>query len=178
MLIFHIAERARWDAAQVAGSYAWSTLGKTLDDEGFLHAAREDQWEDVRRRYYADVTTPLALLVIDTEKLTAPWREDVVGETTYPHIYGALNPSAVVEVRPLVREGARQRTFFQELFGEVAFRMVAAVIVMAAALLVGGVVGAAWGNVAGLVGLLGTLLVGAGLSVLAVRRRDRQIRAG
>jgi uncharacterized protein (DUF952 family) len=175
MLIFHIAERARWDAAQLAGSYAWSTHGKTLDDEGCLHAAREEQWEDGRRRYYADVTAPLVLLVIDTDKLTSPWREDPVGDTTYPHIYGALNPAAVVEVRPLTREGAPQRTFFQEFFGEVAFRMVAGVLVMAASLAAGAAAGAAWGNGAALAALLGTLVVGGVLAVLAVQRRDRRL---
>jgi uncharacterized protein (DUF952 family) len=42
------------------------------------------------------------LLVIDAGKLTAPLRyEAVPGEPApYPHIYGPLNPDAVVEVRP------------------------------------------------------------------------------
>ena len=55
----------------------------------------------MRSRYYADVEEPLLLLTIDTDLLFAPWREDPVGDDTYPHIYGPLNPDAVVETRGL-----------------------------------------------------------------------------
>ncbi len=41
------------------------------------------------------------LLTIDTDLLDVPWREDPVGDDTFPHIYGPLAPTAVVEVRPL-----------------------------------------------------------------------------
>jgi uncharacterized protein (DUF952 family) len=134
MLIFHIAERSRWQAAKLAGSYAQSTLGQTLEEVGFLHASRADQWEDVRARYYADVRQPLVLLVIDTDLLAAPWSEDPVTvdgvETTYPHIHGPLNPSAVVEERPLTTLAEPSPSFFRLFFGEVAYRMIAALIVM------------------------------------------------
>jgi uncharacterized protein (DUF952 family) len=130
MIIFHIAERSRWEAAKLAGSYAQSTLGQTLEAVGFLHASRADQWEDVRARYYSDVRQPLVLLVIDTDKLTSPWREEPVGDDTYPHILGPLNPSAVVEVRPLSSLAEPSPSFFRLFFGEVAYRMVAALIAM------------------------------------------------
>ena len=55
----------------------------------------------MRSRYYADVGEPLLLLTIDTDLLTSPWQEDPVGDDTYPHIYGPLNPDAVVETRAL-----------------------------------------------------------------------------
>ena len=64
MHIFHIAERPRWEAAKLSGSYAQSTLGRTLEDEGFIHASRADQWETVRDTYYADHTGPLVLSLI------------------------------------------------------------------------------------------------------------------
>ncbi|WP_415630067.1 DUF952 domain-containing protein, partial [Nocardioides dubius] len=104
MLIFHIAERPRWEAAQLAGSYAWSTLGRSLDDEGFLHASRAEQVAGVIDRFYRNHDGDLLLLTIDTDLLTSPWREDQVGDATFPHIYGPLNPSAVIEVRPLAVE--------------------------------------------------------------------------
>jgi uncharacterized protein (DUF952 family) len=194
MHIFHIAEKSRWDAARLAGSYAQSTLDRSLEDEGFLHAAREDQWEDVRRRYYADFPDPLVLLVIDTDKLTSPWQEDVVGDTTYPHVYGPLNIGAVVATVPLgqptpseapeapetLEEEAAapspQRTFFQEFFGEVAFRMIAAIVVMAAAFAVGTAAGWLGGDWAGLVGLLLALAAGSVVAIAVARRRDRRIR--
>ncbi len=101
--IFHIATARDWTAAQATGRYTTSTRGRTLADQGFLHASRGDQWEGVRDRYYADVTEPLVLLVIDTDLLDVPVIEEPVpdSEETYPHIYGALNPLAVVQALPL-----------------------------------------------------------------------------
>ena len=45
--------------------YTTSTRGRSLDDEGFIHAAYEWQVEDVANRYYADVDE-LVLLKIDS----------------------------------------------------------------------------------------------------------------
>ena len=41
--------------------------------------------------------------IIDSERLTSPWQyDDVPGQPErYPHIYGPLNPEAVVAVLPL-----------------------------------------------------------------------------
>ena len=72
MRIFHLATKADWDAAQASGAYTTSTHGVSLDDEGFIHASRADQWEGVRERYYADVEEPLVLLEIDTDLLDVP----------------------------------------------------------------------------------------------------------
>ena len=180
--IFHIAEVAHWAEAQESGAYTWSTIGRTLEEEGFLHAARGDQWDDVRRRYYSRVTEPLVLLVIDTDRLTSPWQEDSVGNTTYPHIYGPLNPDAVVATVPLdagaevaVPTPAAGRTFTQEFFGEMSFRMIAGVLVMAFAFLcsVAGV--AAAGDTGGLVGILAGLGVGMVAAVAVARRRDQRL---
>lgn len=106
MQVFHIATESDWAQAQRSGFYLTSTRGVTLQQEGFIHASRADQWEAVRSRYYADAPEALVLLVIDTDLLTSPWREDPVTlaegrEDSFPHIYGPLNPSAVVAVVPL-----------------------------------------------------------------------------
>lgn len=104
MRIFHVATAADWQAAQASGRYTTSTRGRTLAEEGFIHAARADQWQDVRRRYYADVTEPLVLLVVDTDLLDAPVVTEpaVPGAAeTFPHVYGAIEPAAVVSVQPL-----------------------------------------------------------------------------
>jgi glutathione S-transferase len=76
----------------------------TLEQEGYLHASREDQWEAVLERYYADVTEPLVLLEIDTDLLHVPWVEELPhpgAAETFPHIYGPLSPDAVVSATPL-----------------------------------------------------------------------------
>lgn len=110
--IFHIATVADWDEACRQGRYTTSTRGRTLAEEGFIHASRGDQWQTVHQRYYADVTEPLVLLVIDTERLDVPVVEEAVpGGETFPHLYGALDPAAVVEVVPLeLAEGQNSRS--------------------------------------------------------------------
>ena len=101
--IFHVATAADWEAAQASGSYTTSTRGRTLAEEGFLHASRADQWQGVLERYYADVGEPLVLLVVDADRLGVPVLEEAVpgSDDTFPHVYGALDPAAVVRVLPL-----------------------------------------------------------------------------
>ena len=53
----------------------------------------------MRTAFYADVTEPLVLLEIDTDLLDVPVVEEVPapGMTeTFPHVYGAIRPAAVV----------------------------------------------------------------------------------
>lgn len=104
MRIFHIATAADWAAAQESGAYTTSTLGVTLEEEGYIHASRADQWEDVRAAFYAGVTEPLVLLEIETDLLDVPVVEEPPApgvEETFPHVYGAIPPPAVVAVRDL-----------------------------------------------------------------------------
>jgi glutathione S-transferase len=104
MRIYHLATARDWAAAQESGSYTTSTYGVTLEQEGFIHASRADQWEGVRERFYADVNEPLVLLEIDTDLLDVPVVEEPPApgvEETFPHIYGPLRPEAVVAVTEL-----------------------------------------------------------------------------
>jgi uncharacterized protein (DUF952 family) len=101
MLIYHVATAADWEHARRSGSYTTSTLGRSLEDEGFLHAAHGHQVAGVLERYYAGVPEPLVLLTVDTELLDVPWREDRVAEEDFPHVYGPLAVDAVVAVDPL-----------------------------------------------------------------------------
>jgi glutathione S-transferase len=104
MRIFHIATLADWEAAQQSGAYTTSTRGATLEEEGFIHASRADQWEGVRAAFYADVTEPLVLLEIETELLGVPVVEEPPAPGAaelFPHVYGAVRPAAVLSVTPL-----------------------------------------------------------------------------
>lgn len=98
--IYHLALVADWVAAKATGDYRISTLGRTLEQEGFIHASREDQWRGIRQRFYAGVPEELVLLEIDPALLTAELRIEEVPEASdsFPHIYGPLNLDAVVEV--------------------------------------------------------------------------------
>jgi glutathione S-transferase len=80
-----------------------STIGVTLEQEGFLHASFAHQWEGVRARYYADVEDPLVLLTVDPDLLDVPLVVETPAgaDAAFPHIYGPLPVTAVVGVRPL-----------------------------------------------------------------------------
>lgn len=105
--IYHITPRTDWDAAQAAGAYTAASLAS----EGFIHCSTAAQAAPVANAFYT-AQRGLVLLVIDTERLTAKWQWDPPAHPApdkapaalhgkFPHIYGALNLDAVVDVLPL-----------------------------------------------------------------------------
>ncbi|WP_229803824.1 DUF952 domain-containing protein [Planobispora rosea] len=110
MTVLHLALTADWDAARATGEYRVSTRGRTLEEEGFIHACADHaQLDGVARRYYRGVTDPLTLLTIDPTGLDVRFeappgpRDDRHirdGAETFPHIYGPVPVSAVVSAEP------------------------------------------------------------------------------
>jgi uncharacterized protein (DUF952 family) len=168
--IFHISTAADWAAARRSGAYTTSTRGVTLEQEGFIHAARREQVQPVWQRYYADADEPLVLLTIDTDKLTSRWREDPVGDATYPHVYGPINRSAVVRAQPLDRRGATDSftTLFVREMGLRAGLVLLAMVLAGAGAAVAGRTSSDWGP---FVGAVVGLVLGLALMVLVLRRR-------
>lgn len=103
-MIYHLAQESDWEQAQRDGAYTRSTIGRSLDDEGFVHASSAEQWPVVRSRFYAGVDEPLVLLHIDQSRLTArvvlEVGDPVTGEQ-FPHVYGPIDLAAVVETTRL-----------------------------------------------------------------------------
>jgi hypothetical protein len=125
---------------------------------------------DVWTSFYSDAGEPLVLLTLETDRLTSPWREDPVGDTTYPHVYGPINTSAVLRVQPLDdhgRTGSFMGMFVQEMLLRVGLFVVAMLLAFA-----GSAVGAAtdreWGAFAG---ALTGLALGVAVMVAVLRRR-------
>lgn len=175
MKIFHLAVRSEWEAAKRSGSYATSTRGRTLAEEGFIHASRGDQWQGVRDRYYADVTEPLVLLVVDTDRLASPVVEETPpgADESFPHVYGPINADAVVQAVPLGADGEPSGESFSALF--LRELMLNAVLGLVMVLLVAGAAVAGrelepeWGA---LLGAVAGLALGVPV-VRAVHRRRR-----
>lgn len=94
-LIYHVTTAAEWAAAKEMGYYE----APSLKTEGFIHCSQESQVSGVLERYYSG-KTDLVKLVIDTDKLTSKYVFEWSPSTadTFPHIYGAINPGAVVDV--------------------------------------------------------------------------------
>lgn len=103
-MIYHLADEQDWEQARRDGAYAMSTRGRTLAEEGFIHASSAAQWPLTRARFYADVTEPLILLHIDESRLGSPVVHEVgnpaTGET-FPHVYGPIAVEAVVRTTVL-----------------------------------------------------------------------------
>lgn len=128
--IFHIAVAADWRRTLETGTYTTSTVSRTLAEEGFIHASRRDQVQGVFDRYYRGLGEHLVLLTIDTARLTgAEVRVEAVGDDAYPHVYGPINRSAVIEVTPLNRGGGTETLMSLWLKG-MAVRMAIALVVM------------------------------------------------
>jgi len=175
--IFHIATAADWEAATRSGSYTTSTRGRTLAEEGFIHASHEDQWQQVKAAFYADTTEPLVLLAIDPGKLTSPVVEEVPdgADRAFPHIYGPLNADAVVRAIPLDDRGepvgsgeSFSRIFFAEMFHNVLLACIVLVGAVAGSL-VGRAVDEDWGA---LIGAAVGLHLGVIVAVVIHRRRE------
>lgn len=114
MTIYHIASRTDWADAVAAGEYRISTRGRTVEQEGFIHASTAGQVAGVANAYYADVPVEdLLVLVIDPERLTAPLRYDPVpgAAEPFPHIYGPLNLDAVTGTVELRRDNDGRSVF-------------------------------------------------------------------
>ncbi|MGW7478009.1 DUF952 domain-containing protein [Nonomuraea muscovyensis] len=95
MTILHLALADDWAAARATGDYRVSTLGRTLDQEGFIHCSRDhDQLRGVHAAHYGHVTAPLLVLQIDPAGL------DVRVEGGFPHVYGPIPLEAVTAVHP------------------------------------------------------------------------------
>jgi uncharacterized protein (DUF952 family) len=98
-LIYHITTAGEWERALEDGQYAMSTRGRTLAEEGFIHASTADQVAPVANTFYRGANVPgLVVLVIDVDRVEPDVRyEQVPGfSQPFPHIYGPLNTDAVV----------------------------------------------------------------------------------
>ena len=100
-IIFHLAFWGDWEAGLAAGEYR----APSLSEEGFIHASGyEAQLLRVAARLFVGRTDLLALDV-DSDRLPAESpviREAARSGEIYPHVYGPINPGAVVRVRRLV----------------------------------------------------------------------------
>ena len=105
--IYHVAFEGDWIDARSSGVYRHSTRGATLDEVGYIHASFAHQVTRIGALIYAYVTEPLVVLAIDTAMLSAPVKIEHMdgGPEAFPHIYGPLPASAVVDVLPARMHG-------------------------------------------------------------------------
>ncbi len=97
--LFHLALAPEWDMARDAGSYRRSTLGVSLEEEGFIHCSFAEQVQRIADLVYRG-RDDVVVLRIDPDRLDAEIRvEDLTGAgMAFPHIYGPLPLDAVTAV--------------------------------------------------------------------------------
>ncbi|HEY8545779.1 MAG TPA: DUF952 domain-containing protein [Acidimicrobiales bacterium] len=103
MRIYHLALAGEWAAARDAGEpYRRSTVGVSLEEEGFVHCSFAGQLAATARRFYAG-RDDVVVLVVDTDRLAAPVVVEPVGDAggeEFPHVYGPIDLDAVSAVVP------------------------------------------------------------------------------
>jgi len=97
VVIKHLAVAAEWEEAVAGGGpYRRSTLGRSLDEVGFIHCSFDEQVAATASLIYAG-RDDVVVLTIDEARLGC----EVRVEDGFPHIYGPLRLEAVVEVSRL-----------------------------------------------------------------------------
>lgn len=95
MLIYHIVLPEVWENFKDKEEYE----AESLQTEGFIHCSFAEQLDGVLQRYYSNAEKVL-ILSLDTEKLTSELvNEPSTNNEIYPHIYGKINKSAIVEIK-------------------------------------------------------------------------------
>jgi uncharacterized protein (DUF952 family) len=97
--ILHITNERAWAEAKAKGVYA----AGSLPTEGFIHCSTPSQIVWVANQRFRG-RTDLVLLHIDPSQLTAKvvYENLEGGEQLFPHVYGAIPLSAVVDVTPFL----------------------------------------------------------------------------
>lgn len=94
MLIYHIVLPERW--AQFEGENFYEA--ESLATEGFIHCSYQHQLEAVLKRYYRDAERVLILTLNPNLLASELVAESSTGGEIYPHIYGEINKSAIVNI--------------------------------------------------------------------------------
>lgn len=94
-IIYHVTTAAAWNTAKEKGYYETPSL----KEEGFIHCSQESQVQGVLERYFSGQSN-LVKLVINTDLLTSRFIFEWSPSTadTFPHVYGAINLEAVIDV--------------------------------------------------------------------------------
>ena len=94
-MIYHVTTKSEWENALSIGKYE----APSLHAEGFIHLSKQEQVAGVLDRYYKGFNN-LVLLHIDESLLSAELKYELSPSVNeeFPHLFGALNVDAVVNV--------------------------------------------------------------------------------
>jgi uncharacterized protein (DUF952 family) len=88
----HLARRAEWESQRKTAAYCPSAF----ESDGFVHCTDGlDRLLTPANAYFRADVGPFVVLEIDLGRVAAPVRYDA-DPPIYPHVYGPIEPSAVV----------------------------------------------------------------------------------
>jgi len=99
VLIFKIATRAQWEAAEAAGTFA----GAPVDlRDGYIHFSTAEQLDDTLAKHFAG-QHDLLLIAVEADALGEALRWEVSrGGALFPHLYAPLPVAAAVRVTEIM----------------------------------------------------------------------------
>ena len=98
--IYKICPRALWQAAEKVGRFDGAPVDLA---DGYIHFSNGEQARETAARHFAGMDD-LLLVAVDAEALGEKLRwEPSRGGALFPHLYGSLPTSAVLNVAPLPR---------------------------------------------------------------------------
>ncbi len=100
-VLYHLALVSDWQDAQRAGEYRMSTIGRTLEEEGFIHTSFAEQVQGTAEAFYRG--RDVVLLSLDPEAIPAEIKvEEIADGRRFPHIHGPIPLGAVIEATPVL----------------------------------------------------------------------------
>jgi len=96
--IYKLIGRQAWEAVAAAGRFDGAAVDLA---DGFIHFSTAAQAPETGRRYFSG-QADLVAVAFEAEALGEGLRwEPSRGGDLFPHLYGPLDPSLAVEVRPV-----------------------------------------------------------------------------
>jgi glutathione S-transferase len=101
--LFHLAIEGEWEEARSTGRpYRRSTLGLSLEEQGFIHLSFARQVQTVADNFYGG-RDDVVLLFVDPRRLTSELKVEALhgAPEPFPHLYGPLDLAAVSATCPV-----------------------------------------------------------------------------
>ena len=99
----HLCPAEIWNAQRNAGTY----FPEAYAQDGFVHCTDGDEeLVAVGNRYYQEDPREFVVLSVDLAANGEHWIYEDPGQI-FPHIYGPISSTAVIGIRPILRENDR-----------------------------------------------------------------------
>lgn len=96
-MIYHVTTVEEWEADTHPDHFTPAGFSS----EGFIHACSQEQLAGVLSRYFSNVSNLVALSIDEYELKPELKYERGTNNELFPHIYGPINRSAIVDIQKI-----------------------------------------------------------------------------